>query len=74
MKLTVIFRDDVPLIFCNDTPTYRTAQIELYEHQVRMLQPRHVGVNCGSNIYESISMCYLEPEDAPSAAPVVGNK
>lgn len=64
MKLTVIFRNDGPLIFCNDTPSYRTVQIELYDPQVRMLEPRHIGINCGKDVYESISRCYFEPENA----------
>jgi uncharacterized coiled-coil protein SlyX len=57
--LTVVIRDDGPLIFCNDRPTYRSVQIRLTPEQIAAIELRHVGTNCGDEIYESISCCFI---------------
>jgi len=36
-KLTVIIRDDSPMVNCGDSPAYRSVQIELTEEQVKRL-------------------------------------
>jgi hypothetical protein len=74
MKLTVIFRDDSPMIFCNDSPFYRSVQIELTKQQNEMLKPLQTGTNGLNKIYESISKCFIEPAPVPttSASPHSG--
>jgi len=52
--LTVIMRNDAPLIYTNDSPTYRTVQIELTEDQVSKIVPL--------SKEEAISKCWIEPE------------
>ena len=59
--LTVIFRDDSPMIFCNDSPTYRSIQIELTQEQTELLNPKCVGIHNGNKIYEAISKVFVEP-------------
>lgn len=54
MKLTVIIRDDAPLIYANDTPSYRTAVLELSDEQSEKLKLR--------NKTEKISRTILEDE------------
>lgn len=61
--LTVIFRDDTPMIFAGDTPSYRTVQIQLTPKQKQQLAPRYCGSNGVNRIYEDISRCILEPVD-----------
>ena len=53
--LTVIIRDDCPLIHCGDVPKYRRVTFELTDDQKSKLQARSNG-----NILEEISKCFLE--------------
>ena len=61
--LTVILRNDGPMIFCGDTPSHRSVQIELTPEQCEAIKPRIVGKNSGREIYEEISMVFIEPKD-----------
>jgi hypothetical protein len=63
MKLTVVFRDAGPLIFCNDVCSYRSVQIELTPDQCDALAPRCIGTNGGVKLYEDISRAFIEPND-----------
>ena len=36
--LTVIIRDDSPVIHCNDVPSYRTVRIELTTEQIDRIE------------------------------------
>lgn len=60
MKLTVIIRNDGPLVFCDDSPSYRSVQIDLTDEQMAQIQLKNVGVNCGRDVTESYSKCFLE--------------
>lgn len=60
MKITVLIRNDGPLIFCGDAPSYRSVCIDLTDEQVEMLKLKCVGVNCGKDIFESYSRCFIE--------------
>lgn len=51
-NLTVLVRDDSPMIHCGDSPAYRTIAIELTPEQMQKLNLRS---------YESISRCIIEP-------------
>lgn len=51
--LTVILRDDSPMIFCGDSPSYRSVQVELTDEQWAKIKPRDEN--------ESISTCFIEP-------------
>ena len=55
MNLTVIFRDDSPMIFAGDTPKYRTVVIDLTEDQATKLIPR--------NKEEHVSMAILQEQE-----------
>jgi hypothetical protein len=61
MVLTVVIRDDGPLVFCGDVPSYRTVRIDLTTEQEALIDLREVGVNCGQAIHEQISRAILEP-------------
>ena len=56
--LTVVLRDDAPLVHCGDSPSYRTIQIELTDSQHEAIN-RLVG-RVGE--YVDISRLILEPE------------
>ena len=55
MTLTVIFRDDSPMIFAGDTPKYRTVVIDLTEDQAIKLIAR--------NKEEHVSMAILQEQE-----------
>ncbi len=60
MKITVIIRNDAPIIFCGDSPSYRTVTFDLTEEQNKHIVLAHVGTNAGCEIKEEISRCILE--------------
>lgn len=59
-RLTVIIRDDSPMMFCNDSPTYRSVSITLTDEQLKRLSLRYVGQSGADHYYESISKCFIE--------------
>lgn len=59
--LTVIIRDDSPLIHCGDSPAYRSVGIEFTDEQIDALKCRHTHSSMGNHGYESISSCFIEP-------------
>jgi hypothetical protein len=61
MILTVVLRNAGPMIFCGDPPSHRSVQIELTPEQCEAIKPRHVGTDCGREVYEAISMSFIEP-------------
>lgn len=60
MRLTVIIRNDAPMIFCGDSPSYRSVEVDLTQEQLNQIKLKKVGVNCGSDVYENYSKCFLE--------------
>lgn len=59
-KLTVIIRDDAPMVFCGDSPSYRTVVINLTEDQIKKIELRATGKS-GSDVYhEAISRVIVE--------------
>ena len=63
MRLTVIFRNDSPMIHCGDCPSYRSAQIELTPEQCAVLEVQQTSTSCGKAVFEKISQCFIEPKD-----------
>ncbi len=60
--LTVIIRNDAPMVLCEDSPSYRSVRITLTDEQVAALQLHATGQS-GPTVYrESVSRCILEPE------------
>ena len=57
--LTVIIRDDSPLINCGDTPTYRSVTVELTLDQRDKIRVR----SRSGQPDEYISQCFLEEWD-----------
>ena len=61
-KLTVIIRDDSPMINCNDSPSFRSVQVELTPEQ-RAKMALHQTFGQGKNLFfEEISKTFIEPE------------
>ena len=60
--LTVIIRDDGPLVHAGDTPSFRSVRITLTPNQLQKLKLGHAGTVNGVDIYESISQCFIEAE------------
>jgi hypothetical protein len=61
MKLTVILRNDSPMIHCGDSPEYRSIQIDLTPEQCAAIDLRRTGSRAGVDEYESISKAFIEP-------------
>ena len=58
--LTVIIRDDSPMIHCNDTPSFRTVMLTLTQEQQDAIKVNCTARTAGSAHYESISRAILE--------------
>lgn len=61
-RLTFIIRNEAPLIFCDDSPTYRTVTIILTSEQLDKLKLQYIGEQSNNILYERISKCFLEPK------------
>lgn len=66
MKLTVImvntWRTSMAITHENSYMpyTYRTVQVELTPEQLKVLEPRKLGVNCGKDAVEERGQVWLE--------------
>lgn len=58
--LTVIIRDDAPLVFFNSAPEYRTVRVRLTDEQRAAITLNANGVQGGKPVWESISMAIIE--------------
>ena len=59
-KLTVIIRDDSPLIHCNDSPSYRRVTIGLTVKQRKELMLKVTHQSGDQEFYEEISKCFID--------------
>jgi hypothetical protein len=59
-QVTVIIRNDAPLIHCVDSPSFRTVRIALTPEQVNALELEWVSTSNGIDHYEEISKMILE--------------
>lgn len=59
-KLTVIIRNDSPMIHCGDSPSYRTVVLELTDEQEQAIMLQHTGTSGRRVEHESISKLILE--------------
>lgn len=59
-KLTVIIRNDAPMIHCGDSPSYRSVQIALTEEQMQKLRLNYAHSSGGNDFHEDISKCFIE--------------
>ena len=59
-RLTIIFRDDAPLIHCGDSPSYRRVTIDLTEEQRNQIKVNATCTSMGKDIFESVSKCFFE--------------
>ena len=61
-KLTVIIRDDAPMVYCGDCPSYRTVVLPLTAEQCEMVKLR-ITATAGEMTYrEQISTTILEED------------
>ena len=60
--LTVIIRNDAPLIHCGDTPSYKSVRIQLTDEQRRQLTLRETSTSGQTTYYEEISRIIMEPD------------
>lgn len=61
--LTVIIRDEGPLIHLNEPVCLRSVRIELTQEQLEKLRVKHTYTINGQECYESISHCFLEAKE-----------
>ena len=59
-KLTVIIRDDSPMIHCGDVPSYRRVTIGLTNEQQEELRLFATSTAMMKDIFETYSKCFLE--------------
>lgn len=59
-KITVAIRNDGPMVFANDVPSYRLVQINLTQDQLDKIQLKYTHTSGGNKFHESFSRCYLE--------------
>ena len=59
-KLTVVFRNDGPMVHCGDCPSYRTATIQLTDEQIDELKCRFSYSTGENEFYEEISRAIIE--------------
>ena len=64
MILTVIFRDDAPVIHVGGSPAYRSIRIELTPEQETKIRAAPPGP-WGKSSSEDIDKCFIEPAPAP---------
>jgi hypothetical protein len=67
MKLTVILRNDAPVIHAQAAATYRTVQVQMTASQIEALRPRRIGGTGETTYYEDFQMAILELEDEEGA-------
>lgn len=68
--MTVIIRDDSPLVHCNDNPSYRVVRVELTPQQREATGLRWTYSGGGNDYYESISRVIIEVGE--QATPTAG--
>ena len=61
-KLTVVIRDDSPLVHFGDPVRYRSVQLDLPEHMTDALKLKYKYTTNGIDYYEEISQCFIEPK------------
>lgn len=66
-RLTVVLRNDAPLIHCSDSPSYRTVVIHLSQEQEAAIMLQYTGHQGRMVHHESVSQLILEPERQDSA-------
>ena len=59
-KLTVIIRNDAPMVYCGDCPSYRTVVLPLTAEQCEMVKLRLTATAGGNEYCEQISTTILE--------------
>jgi len=60
--LRVIIRDDSPMIFLQDSPAYRSVEIELTPEQQGKLALQWCGSQGGTQFYETISKAFFDDQ------------
>jgi len=58
--LTVIIRDDGPMIFVGGSPSYRRVTLRLTREQQKKLRLYYVGHSGGNEYYETVDRCFIE--------------
>jgi len=60
VRLTVVIRDESPLIHMQEPVNHRTVHIELTQEQREQLALKCVGRAGGTDLYEQIASAFLE--------------
>lgn len=58
--LTVVIRNDAPMVHCGDSPSYRTVRVILTEQQRAAIKLEWVGSQGGNDFYEEVSKAIIE--------------
>lgn len=62
--LTVVLYNDAMTRCFGEPASHRTIHLKLTDEQRQALRLEWVGFECGQNVHEGISMCYLEGDAA----------
>jgi len=60
--LTVVIRDDAPMLHAGDSPSYRSVRIALTDEQIGKIKLAWSHSSGGNHYYEQVSKCFLESE------------
>lgn len=64
MRLTVILRNDGPMVCAGDCPSYRSVRVDLTPEQCAAIELRHTHSTGGNDYHEEISRCFIEADKA----------
>lgn len=67
--LTVVIRDDAPLVHCGDSPAFRSVAIEFTDEQIDRLKMSYSHSHQGKHFYEEVSKCFIEPVEKRPTSP-----
>jgi hypothetical protein len=59
--LRIVIRNNAPVVFYEDCPSYRSVSIELTDEQLSLLRLERTHTLAGTAYHEEISRCFLEP-------------
>jgi len=58
--LTVIIRDDGPMVHCGDSPSYRSVRVPLTDEQQKMMLLHNTHSSGPNEYHEAVSKCFIE--------------
>lgn len=64
--LTVVIRNDAPMVCCGDSPSYRSVRIKLTPEQLQSLRLEQTHGSEPNGFHEVVSRCFIEQSEPDS--------